>query len=384
MAHPDDGRRLVAGRGLTARAVTALTPMMADVGFDRLAEVKGLLKRFFSDQGWGPADDDALARSVGAGEGTLREELAAGLWLIAGWEDGRFRLTVEADEAGGVAADEADEAGGVEADEADESAMASSFRSGVVPEATPNPRTLRFATARRRQAASRSFTREAAASDARVDRLFAVSEEVVDVLVGPDFVAVSLARPGRWPALLEPVLTAVAEGFGGTDEEAAELGATTAGDRTGGRTRPREGGQTRLEQAWNELGHLRPAQPADLAEVLAAASDPEPARRQVAASLLGEAPEPAAAQAWAALAVDPSRAVRRAAVDAVVDGAREPLRPVLERALGDSDAWVRWKAVHGLGALGAAPSEEKIAALQADPDFRVRLEAATALGRPMT
>src|SRR5437867_9930842 len=112
MAHPDDGRRLVAGRGLTARAVTALTPMMADVGFDRLAEVKGLLKRFFSDQGWGPADDDALARSVGAGEGTLREELAAGLWLIAGWEDGRFRLTVEADEAGGVAADEADEAGG--------------------------------------------------------------------------------------------------------------------------------------------------------------------------------------------------------------------------------------------------------------------------------
>ena len=59
------------------------------------------------------------------------------------------------------------------------------------------------------------------------------------------------------------------------------------------------------------------------------------------------------------------------------------MRAVLERALSDGDAWVRWKAVHGLAALGIASSESKVTALQADPDFRVRLEAATALGRPM-
>src|SRR5436309_6547889 len=61
MTDPDAGRRLVARRGLTAKAVTALTPLMAHVELDRLAEVKGLLKRFFSDQEWAAADDDALA-----------------------------------------------------------------------------------------------------------------------------------------------------------------------------------------------------------------------------------------------------------------------------------------------------------------------------------
>ena len=158
---------------------------------------------------------------------------------------------------------------------------------------------MRFGTARRQQTASRSFTRETAPTDPRVERLFSVSPEVVDVLVAPDFVAVSLARPGRWPALLEPALVAVAEGFGGAgeDESPDAPAASAAGGPGGGRLRAREGGPTRLERAWAELGHLHPALPADLAEVLSAAADAEPARRQVAASLLGEAPEDTAAEA---------------------------------------------------------------------------------------
>jgi HEAT repeat protein len=65
----------------------------------------------------------------------------------------------------------------------------------------------------------------------------------------------------------------------------------------------------------------------------------------------------------------------------MVDAGREELRPLLEGALGDADAWVRWKALRGLAELGAGPSRDVIGAKAADPDFRVRLEAAAALRR---
>jgi HEAT repeat protein len=55
------------------------------------------------------------------------------------------------------------------------------------------------------------------------------------------------------------------------------------------------------------------------------------------------------------------------------------LRPLLERALDDTDPWVRWKALRGLVELGVGPSRDAIEACAADPDFRVRLEVAAAL-----
>jgi HEAT repeat protein len=70
--------------------------------------------------------------------------------------------------------------------------------------------------------------------------------------------------------------------------------------------------------------------------------------------------------------------VRRSVVDTIVDAHCERLRPLLEQALDDSDAWVRWKAVRGIAALGAEASRGAIEAHAADPDFRVRLEAARA------
>ena len=56
--------------------------------------------------------------------------------------------------------------------------------------------------------------------------------------------------------------------------------------------------------------------------------------------------------AWEQLLSDSSRSVRRATVDAMVDAERDGLRPLLERALLDADAWIRWKALVGLVALG--------------------------------
>jgi HEAT repeat protein len=116
--------------------------------------------------------------------------------------------------------------------------------------------------------------------------------------------------------------------------------------------------------------------------VLSAARDQEPARRQVAANLLRDAPPTAAGEAWAVLAADPSRLVRRATIDAMVDVNREQLRTLLEQGLADQDPWVRWKALHGLASLGPAASRSAIEELRSDPDFRVRLEAAAALQQP--
>jgi HEAT repeat protein len=135
----------------------------------------------------------------------------------------------------------------------------------------------------------------------------------------------------------------------------------------------------RLEQAWRDLGSLRPAEPDDRAALLAAASDADRYRRQVAANLLREADPATAAAEWARLVTDPVGAVRRAAVDAMVDAGRDELRALFESTLADADGWVRWKALRGLVELGPGPSREAIAACATDPDFRVRLEAAGAL-----
>jgi HEAT repeat protein len=169
---------------------------------------------------------------------------------------------------------------------------------------------------------------------------------------------------------------AVADGAAGATSSALSPASATGGGRPHVQTGRRE---TRLEQAWRELGSLRPQLPEDLARVRAAAVDEDAAHRQVAANLLGEADPEVARSEWARLVRDPSRSVRRAALDAMVDAGRDELRPLLEAALGDEDAWVRWKAVRGLSELGASASREAIAALMEDSDFRVRQEAVAAL-----
>jgi HEAT repeat protein len=139
-------------------------------------------------------------------------------------------------------------------------------------------------------------------------------------------------------------------------------------------TRPRH-----LERAWSELGALDPNRSRDLDRLVAAGEDAEPARRQVAATLIAEGPRDLAAAMWSRLLDDASRSVRRSTVDAVVDSQRDDLRPLLERALRDDDAWVRWKALKGITRLGTGPSRAAVEACRDDADFRVRLEAAAAL-----
>ncbi|HEX2046595.1 MAG TPA: NifU N-terminal domain-containing protein [Acidimicrobiales bacterium] len=367
----DAARRLVVERNLVAAAFAHLTDAFTDLPFEALGPVKTLLKRFLSAGPWTEEDDEALAAAVGPGEGWWERELGPDVTLEFGWEDERFRLGLCS--AAAPPAPPSDP-------------LAATFDGPVVPEATPNPRTIRFGLGHTiHDGPSRWYeSASAAGDDPRVARLFSEFDRVANVLVGPDFVAVGLRRPGDWEELLAPVLAVVTEEFAEPDAaEARPSGAAGGPPWLAGGARPGAPGETRrltrLERAWRDLGSLRPADPADLAQVVAAASDRDQARRQVAANLLREA-DPATARAeWGRLVTDPVRAVRRAAVDAMVDAGRDELRPLLESVLSDADAWVRWKALRGLAELGPAPSRAAIAAKADDPDFRVRLEAAAAL-----
>lgn len=371
----DAARRLVVEHDLAAAAFGHLTEAFMTLPFESLGPVKTLLRRYLSTGPWTAGDDESLAAAVGPGEGWWERDLDRAVSIAFGWEAGRFRVELASRSAGGAAPAPAAP-----------DPLDATFDGPVVPEATPNPRTIRFGFGHPvHEGPSRWYeSAAAAADDAPVARLFREFEQVANVLVGPDFVAVGLRRPGEWEALLAPVLAAVTEEFGDPELEDGRPAASGAADGPpwlAGRPAQTVGGRrlTRLEQAWQELGGLRPADPADLALVAAAAADPDQSHRQVAANLLKEADPATARGQWASLVRDPVRAVRRAAVDAMVDAGRDELRPLLESALGDADAWVRWKALRGLAELGPGLSTEAIARKADDPDFRVRLEAAAAL-----
>lgn len=95
-AELDALRARVGASELTGPAVAALSPLVRTLPFGALTPVKQLLKRYFSDQPWTDADDDALAELVGApdpaGPAAGRVELAPGLVLVWAWADGAFRL----------------------------------------------------------------------------------------------------------------------------------------------------------------------------------------------------------------------------------------------------------------------------------------------------
>src|SRR5215211_2223002 len=185
------------------------------------------------------------------------------------------------------------------------------FDGVVVPEATPSPRAVRFATPSLHTGASRAYeSAGAAAADPRVARLFDEFDEVTNVLVGPDFVAVTISRPDRWETLLAPVLRTITEEFTGDElRERSEHEAPVVVSLQVGRDESDSRAPRRLERAWAELGMLRPDRGEHLDRVLAATRDAEPARRQVAGTLLADAPPAAAIRAWERLLDDPSRGV---------------------------------------------------------------------------
>jgi hypothetical protein len=379
----DECRFEIAADGLTPTAVTHLTrDALGTIEFDNLATVKTLLKDFFSAERWTVADDDALAAVVGPGAGWWRQELDDRFVFEYGWRAGTFRLALSRIGGAPQAAPQHDTP--TTARSEDPPDLAATFDGPVVPEATPNPRTIRFVTPPIHDGPSRWYPSATDVDDPRVARLFAAFAEIANVLVGPDFVAIGLRRPDAWEQLLDPMLRVVTAEFVSSTVHAAEPSAADVAvrDRPSNAQSSSEARPHTLERAWRELGALQPDRPHDLERLVAAVSATEPAARQVAARVMIRADAQTAETAWSRLLDDPSRAVRRATVDAMVDAQRPALRPLLERALGDTDAWTRWKALRGLVELGLEPSRARLTGLSGDPDFRVRLEIARALRAP--
>src|SRR5262249_40916234 len=148
---------------------------------------------------WTPDDDRELAELVGPGEGWWRYELGDGFDLGFGWRNRAFRLELSHTKVTTSPIDEEWAHGAPPI--ADEP-----VHGPVVPEITPTPRTIRFVTGDTHTRPSRWYESAAQVDDPRVVRLFSEFDDLANVLVGPDFVAVGIRRPDRWEQLLTPIL----------------------------------------------------------------------------------------------------------------------------------------------------------------------------------
>ena len=351
---------------LTGPAVAALSPLVRTLPFEALTPVKQLLKRYFSDQPWTAAEDDALAELVGApapaGPVTGRVELAPELGARLGLA--RRRVPAPADRR---------ERGDRWVTISARSSAASwcrRRRRARAPSASP----------RRRSVTGRAGPSRGTTSATRAARpVFDVSDDVTNVLVGPDFVAVTITRADQW----EHAARAAARRG---DRRLRRHGPAPPPvvDRSGrpapgpGRAESPTTQPRRLERAWSELGAERRRRRSRRPHRRRDARRREPERRQVAAVLLADVDPDVARRPLDAPADRPEpigAARRRSTRSATHD--REELRPLLETALDDTDAWTRWHALRGIAATRGRREPDR----GAGPGLRPGLPGA-ARGRP--
>lgn len=348
----DDARRSIAASDLVADASNHLTEdLYHSLEFSDLVAVKNLLKRFFSAQPWGDDDADRLAmlitRNVEETNGWFEHDLGAGMTLLHGFDAGVYRLW-----ATGTS-------------ESPASVFDRVFAGPVQPEATPNPRHVRFVLGGT-PAPGVWYRPGDDIPDGRVETLLA-DEDVTDVLVAGDFVAIGLRRPTMWEARLDDLLDTVTELFWSEDRKFGTVDGPTRDELVSGGT-------------GRALHLLNPDDPASRVTLEEALTDDDPRRRRMAAATLAQsADESYAVAVLERTFADPSRIVRRTVVDAAVDLESPGVRRLLEDALGDEDDWIRWKAVKGLSEIGLESSAAAVARLRDDPDFQVRFEVESAL-----
>ena len=357
----DQVRREIADRGLTPEAVTHLTrDALGRVDLDQLAPLKQLLKRFFSDQPWSAADDDALAAIAGPGDGWWDYVLGDGSQLAFGWRDGRFRLDVASVARGDVR--RCRRPGG------DAEPPHDPVRDR--PGAHRREPVVRLRRRRRRPARRRASS--------------PTFDEVDNVLVGPEFVAVGVQRPDRWEQLLAPMLRLIESAFppvlGAADAPQPTAppvpgdahGRARSGAAASGRSRVRsrvEGPRRTRSDARRRSrpGPCRGAAPT-ISTSARSRRDCSSARRRTTARPDGSSSSTIRAASCAARS-----STRWSMPNASRSGRCSNAR------WRDADAWIRWKALRGLVELGVDPSRTAVTALAEDADFRVRLEAAGAL-----
>ena len=348
----DDARRRIAAAELVADASNHLTvDLYSNLEFSDLVAVKNLLKRFFSAQPWSDEDADKLSklliRNVPEPVGWFEHDLGSGLTLHHGFDEGTYHLWA----SGG--------------DDGEASIFDRVFSGPVQPEATPNPRHVRFVIGGT-PAPGIWYRRDDEVDDPAVVALLE-DADVTDVLVAGDFVAVGLRRATMWKDRLDDLVVQVTELFWSEDRIVKEADGPTRDQLVAGRTT-------------GELHLLNPDDTDSRQKLLTALGAEDARARRIAVATLGlSADRGFALQVLTDAFADASGLVRRTVIDVAVDLEDEAARPLLAEALADSDAWIRWKAVKGLADLGLNESREAVESLAADSDFQVRFEVAAAL-----
>jgi hypothetical protein len=349
MSEPADARSSVAELELIAVASDHLTGTVAmHLPFEAIVAFKNALKRYAQRL------SDIVAPHLESGWWAY--DLGHGLTLEHGVDGGRYLIRVIGEAGRGA------------------SVFDRAFSGPVRPEQTPHPRKVKFHVGGS-PAPGVWHRRGEDVDDERV-RAMMEDEDVSDVMVAGDFVTVGLRPSASWEDRLDDLIDRVTELFW-TGE------ASTAPART-------------REELLEEAGrrHTAPIRAEDLhlmdpddethRGVLVEALGAEEARRRRAAvvtlALSGDADVARAAIVTGYR--DGSRMVRRAAVDAAADLEDDEYRPLFEEAVFDADAWVRWRAVKAIRAIGPGPSEETLMLAAVDEDFRVRFEAVSTLEGP--
>ena len=138
----DAARLRVVEDGLMPDAIRELTPVVSALPLEALGPVKQSLKRFFSDAAWTAEDDDAAGRHRRHRERAATPASSSPASRSHGrGSEGRFRLRVDSD-----VPDARDRVRGRRRRASDATDLGETFDGAVVPEATPSPRTIRFAT----------------------------------------------------------------------------------------------------------------------------------------------------------------------------------------------------------------------------------------------
>jgi hypothetical protein len=354
-ANPDL-RAAVAELELVGVASGHLTETVAiHLPFEGVVALKSLLKRFFSHQPWTADDAKRLSDLVTPhlSEGWWTHDLGHGLALEHGISGGRYTLVVTGEPPNTT------------------TLFQRVFSGPVRPEQTPHPRKIKFAVGGT-PAPGVWHRRGEDIEDERVRSLMA-DEDVSDVMVAGDFVTVGLRPSAEWEERLDDILERVTELFWTGDPGTPPV-----------RTR-----EELLEEAGRR--HTTPIRAEDLhlmnpddgpqqQTLVEALASSEPRRRRAAVVTLALSGDEAVATAAIVTGYrDTTRMVRRAAVDAAADREDDAYRPLFEEAAFDADAWIRWRAVKAIAALGIGSSEETMILAAVDEDFRVRFEAASAL-----
>ncbi len=332
--------------------------------FEDLGSFKTALKQIFSEADWTADDAAALSDLVAPhlDEGWWEHDLGDGLVLTHGIDDGRYLLFVT-----GAATD------------ADPGLFDRVFEGPVKPEPTPHPRKVKFAIGGT-PAPGVWYQRHdpEAPTDQRVATLFR-EPDVSDVMVAGDFVTIGLDRGSSWEDRLDDLLAVVAELF--ATEATAQAPARTRDELLAeGRSTGPGGTDDVAPVDVTDLHLLDPSLPHARQRLTTALDDPDARIRRIAVAVLAESES--ADERHGAITrgyADPSRIVRRTAIDTAADLEDPAFRPILETALEDNDAWIRWKAVRTLGEIDPEPSRDHITKLADDPDFQVRFEVAKVL-----